>query len=161
MSHTQIVEVQVGQTSRSHFWGNILSKASSVLGSTPAHLAMEKGTGEKRRAGSDSGTDSCVSAASYSGSGSGSIGAAGKSRSMTRSSSTATSSKSSRPFTMQSAYASPENWESHRAEITTLYLDQDKTLREVKEHMEQSYQFFATWVPCLELRTSDFTYDPC
>ncbi|KAK3312268.1 hypothetical protein B0H66DRAFT_485643 [Apodospora peruviana] len=45
---------------------------------------------------------------------------------------------------MQASYASPEDWDNHRAEITRLYLDQDKTLREVKEHMEQAYNFVAT-----------------
>ncbi|KAM7218481.1 hypothetical protein V8F06_006085 [Rhypophila decipiens] len=118
---------------------------------------MEKRSAARRRTTSDSGNDS-PGPASGGGSGAGSIATSRKSRSETQSSSSivrtsskasnasgsSKASKPSRPFTTQSTYASPENWDLHRAEITTLYLDQDKTLREVREYMEKTHGFFAT-----------------
>lgn len=156
------VEVDVCPTSRSKFWCNILSDSPlrRLARGTPIEheQAMETGSISRRRRGSDGGNDTSGPA-----SGSNSMVTSRKPRSEAAQSSSATvtrtsssrvpnasgsskASKSSRPFTTQASYASPENWDMHRAEITTLYLDQDKTLREVKDHMEKTHGFFATWV---------------
>ncbi|KAK0621870.1 Clr5 domain-containing protein [Bombardia bombarda] len=45
---------------------------------------------------------------------------------------------------MQDKYAAQDDWETHRPTITRLYLDEHKTLREVKKHMETHHFFFAT-----------------
>ncbi|KAK3323316.1 hypothetical protein B0T19DRAFT_201450 [Cercophora scortea] len=49
-----------------------------------------------------------------------------------------------RPFAMQGKYASQDDWEGHRATVTRLYLDDQKTLKEVKKYMEETHLFFAT-----------------
>ena len=44
----------------------------------------------------------------------------------------------------QYGWATPEDWETHRQNITNLYYHQNKKLKEVKVIMEQQYHFFAT-----------------
>jgi hypothetical protein len=46
----------------------------------------------------------------------------------------------------EARWASSEDWERHRQEITTLYKEGNKTLKEVTEHMEKHHQFHATSV---------------
>ncbi len=41
-------------------------------------------------------------------------------------------------------YASPADWDDYRETITRMYLYEEKTLKEVKAYMEETYQFFAT-----------------
>jgi hypothetical protein len=41
-------------------------------------------------------------------------------------------------------YATREDWDIHRAEITRLYLDENRDWKEVKDAMERKYAFFAT-----------------
>jgi hypothetical protein len=41
-------------------------------------------------------------------------------------------------------WATNDDWEKHRLEITALYRDSNKTLKEVMAHMESQYQFRAT-----------------
>jgi hypothetical protein len=43
-------------------------------------------------------------------------------------------------------WATNDDWEWHRPEITSLYRDDNKTLKEVMAHMENRYQFRATSV---------------
>jgi hypothetical protein len=45
---------------------------------------------------------------------------------------------------MNKQYAKPSEWEPHRATIKRLYLDEDRTLKEVKSYMEETYDFHAT-----------------
>lgn len=161
------VELEVGPAPRSKFWCNILSDSPFRRlgrGGIPVDQDMEKRSAARRHTTSDSGNESS-DPTSGGASGSGTVAAPRRSRSDIAQSSSAArtsssrvsnasgsskASKSSRPFTTQASYASPENWDMHRAEITALYLDQDKTLREVKDHMEKTHGFFATWV-CLHL----------
>ncbi|KAK3353779.1 hypothetical protein B0T25DRAFT_608241 [Lasiosphaeria hispida] len=44
----------------------------------------------------------------------------------------------------QGIYASQEDWETHRATITRLYLYEEMTLKQVRKHMEDSHFFYAT-----------------
>ncbi|KAK5651598.1 hypothetical protein OQA88_11871 [Cercophora sp. LCS_1] len=58
----------------------------------------------------------------------------------------------------QSKYASPNDWDTFRDVITTLYMEEDKTLREVRKYMEENHNFFATQdFPIL--RWADFSRD--
>lgn len=43
-------------------------------------------------------------------------------------------------------WATNQDWEKHRPEITSLYRDENKTLKEVMAFMEEQYQFRATSV---------------
>jgi hypothetical protein len=45
---------------------------------------------------------------------------------------------------IQTRYATAEDWERHRALITQLYRDENKTLEEVKSIMKERYSFTAT-----------------
>lgn len=47
----------------------------------------------------------------------------------------------------QSRWATNEDWDSHRDEITSLYKVGNKTLKEVAQHMQAAHQFHATFVP--------------
>jgi hypothetical protein len=49
-------------------------------------------------------------------------------------------------FPVRTRYATAEDWEHHRAMFTRLYLDEKKTLKEVKSIMKDKYGFIATWV---------------
>lgn len=42
-------------------------------------------------------------------------------------------------------YATSQDWTRLQAEIMRLYLDEDKTLEEVKSYMEEHHEFFATY----------------
>lgn len=48
------------------------------------------------------------------------------------------------PAPKQSKYASPEDWDTFRDVITSLYIKEDKSLRQVREYMERNHNFFAT-----------------
>lgn len=48
---------------------------------------------------------------------------------------------------MQSLYASAEDWETHREAITRLYLHEKRSLQDVMECMALNHSFFATCVP--------------
>ena len=49
-------------------------------------------------------------------------------------------------FPVRTRYATAEDWERYRATFTRLYLDEEKTLKEVKYIMKDKYGFIATWV---------------
>ncbi|KAK5657677.1 hypothetical protein OQA88_2749 [Cercophora sp. LCS_1] len=48
------------------------------------------------------------------------------------------------PATKQSKYATAEDWDKFRDIITSLYLHENKALREVRQYMEEKHNFFAT-----------------
>jgi len=50
-------------------------------------------------------------------------------------------------FSVQTRYATTEDWERYRALFTRLYRDENKTLKDVKSIMKEKYGFNATWVP--------------
>ena len=43
--------------------------------------------------------------------------------------------------------AAEEEWEFYRKEIQTLYVVQEKTLKDVMSYMKEQYNFDATWEP--------------
>ena len=47
----------------------------------------------------------------------------------------------------ESRWATNEDWDNHRDEITTLYKDGNKTLKGVAQYMQEAHQFHATCVP--------------
>ncbi|KAI8230568.1 hypothetical protein K4K55_006549 [Colletotrichum sp. SAR 10_96] len=47
-------------------------------------------------------------------------------------------------FTKSKVYATEDHWTCHRGIITRLYRDENKTLKEVKQIMEETYYFHAT-----------------
>jgi hypothetical protein len=51
------------------------------------------------------------------------------------------------PSRQKAARIGQAEWESHREEMRTLYLLEDKSLRDVISHMENEYNFSATCVP--------------
>ncbi len=45
------------------------------------------------------------------------------------------------------------NWGRHEAEILDLFVTRNKTLKEVKKHMENEHGLIATYVPALHVWT--------
>ena len=49
----------------------------------------------------------------------------------------------------------PDTWESHQAELKTLYLGQGKSVREIITYMEENRDFVATLVSPASFLTSN------
>ena len=55
-------------------------------------------------------------------------------------------------FSVQTRYATTEDWERYRALFKRLYRDENKTLKEVKSIMKEKYGFNATWVSLISIQ---------